>query len=163
MIHYQTWAYVGSAMGFAGALLANVGGPDVIMIEGHRDLTPDPAIISKRMVHDSSEYSSGAARPSAISSSLNIIADDSVVEETGSIVGNLLEKAIDDIDKQIEAEDKLKTQKQKAFEEEERERETRARVELEARAQQEKVQAEARAKAEEQKLKEQAEAKVSFS
>ena len=151
-------------MGFAGALLANVGGPDVIMTEkGHRDLTPDPAIISKLMVHESSEFSSGATRPSAISSSLNIIADSSVAEETGSIVGNLLEKAIDDIDKQIEVEDKLKTQKQKAYEEEEREREKQARAELEARAQQEKVQAEARAKAEEQKLKEQAEAKVSFS
>jgi hypothetical protein len=142
-------------MSFAGALLANVGGPDAIMTERHRDLTPDPAIISKLMVHDSSEFSSGATRPSAISSSLNIIADGSVAEETGSIVGNLLEKAIDDIDKQIEVEDKLKTQKQTAFEEEERERETQARAESEARAQQEKV-------AEEQKLKEQAEAKVSL-
>lgn len=149
-------------MGFAGAILANVGAPDVIITgEGNKGLSPDTALISKSAVHDSSEFLSGATRPSAISSSLNIIADGSAVQETESIVGNLLEKAIDDIDKQMEAEDKLKAQKQKITEEE-RVREIQARAELEARAQQEKIQAEARAKAEEQNLKEQAEAKVSF-
>ncbi|KAL3787846.1 hypothetical protein HJC23_000388, partial [Cyclotella cryptica] len=155
----KTWAYVGSAMGFAGAVLANVVTPDVPIGEGNRDYAPDNIIISKLAVHDSSEFSSGATRPSAISSSLNIMADGSALEETESIVGNLLEKAIDDIDKQMAAEDKLKAQKQKAMEEEERVRETQARAELEAKAQQEKIQTEAR-KAEEKAIKEEAEAKA---
>lgn len=142
-------------MGLAGVLLTSAASPDaIITAENGKEFLSDSTTISKITTLDKVEFFSGATRPSAISSSLNIIADGAAVEEKESILGNLLEKAIDDIDKQMEEEAVLQAQKQEAAEED-------AILKAEAEAQA-RVEAEARAKAEEQKLKEQAEAKVSY-
>lgn len=133
-------------MGLAAVLTNNVVGPDAMTaMEGGKDMASHSTIISKPAIYDTATLSSGATRPSAISSSLNILADSAVAEEQESIVGNLLEKAIDDIDRQIAEEDqKIQAQKQKAMEEE-------------ARA---NAEAEAKQKLEEQRLKEAEEAKL---
>jgi ATP-dependent Clp protease ATP-binding subunit ClpA len=135
-------------MGLAAVLTNNVVGPDAMTaMEGGKDMASHSTIISKPAIYDTATLSSGATRPSAISSSLNILADSAVAEEQESIVGNLLEKAIDDIDRQIAEEDqKIQAQKQKAMEEE-----ARARANAEAEAKQ---------KLEEQRLKEAEEAKL---
>ena len=160
-MHFQTWAYVGSAIGLAGAL-TNTARPDAITIsEQSKNLASYPtSSVSKLITHDRGEFSSGATQRSAISSGI-ILADGTVVEEKESIVGSLLEKAIDDIDKQIEENEALKAQKQARMNEE-----AKLKAETEARQkvviQQQKVEAEARTRAEEQKMKEQVEAKVSL-
>lgn len=137
-----------------------VGGPDAISAtEEYKEFTPDPATTSKLSVHEKQIYSSGATRPSAISSSFNILADGSAVEEKESIVGNLLEKAIDDIDQQMEEDAKLKAQKQQALEEEAKVKEAQVRAETEAKA---NAETEAQQKLKEQQEKAQAEAKVSL-
>jgi hypothetical protein len=142
-------------VGLAGALLTSTSSPDAIIITGDgKEFVSDSTTTSKLTTFDKAEFSSGATRPSAITSSLTIIADGAALEEKESIVGNLLEKAIDDIDKQMEEEALLKQQKQNTAEEN-----ARLKAEAESKA---RVEAEARAKAEELKLKEQAEAKVSY-
>ena len=129
---------MGSALGLAGAVLI---ADDITGIEQNKESLHDYATISKVTVHNNRGLISDATKPSAISSSFNLLTDSTTDEEKDSIVGNLLEKAIDEIDKQLEEDASIKTQNDAE--------------------KQQKLEAEARAKAEEQAKKEQAEAKVS--
>lgn len=114
----QTWAYVGGTVGLAGAVLTNAASSDLMIpADGSSESVSVTTTISRLAVNDRVQFSSGAIRPSAISSSLNILADGAVLEEKESIIGNLLEKAIDDIDKQMEEDALLKAEKVKAEEE----------------------------------------------
>ena len=128
-------------MGLAGAVLSNAVEPDAITaMEQITEPLHDYTIISKVTIHNNRVDISDATRPSAISSSFNLLTDSTAVEEKNSILGNLLEKAIVEIDKELEEDSSIQIEK-----------EAEKRQQLEA---------EARAKTEEQR-KAQAEAKVS--
>ena len=145
---------MGGAVGLAGAVLTNtVASPESITTaESKQYDVLNPTTVSKLAIHETQTYPSETIRSSAISSSLNILADSTVLEDKGSIVGNLLEKAIDNIDKQLEEDSNA--QQQKA------EEEARVKADVEAK-QKAEAEAKLKAEAEAQRVKQEAEAKVS--
>ena len=145
---------MGGAVGLAGAVLTNtVASPESITTaESKQYDVLNPTTVSKLAIHETQTHPSETIRSSAISSSLNILADSTVLEDKGSIVGNLLEKAIDNIDKQLEEDSNA--QQQKA------EEEARVKADVEAK-QKAEAEAKLKAEAEAQRVKQEAEAKVS--